>query len=178
MQARLTFSTAISVEPEVFIIDEALAAGDADFVHKCMGRIRRICESGATVFFVSHSEGLIADLCDRAMWLDQGRLQLIGQAEPWRRRTSRASGRGRTTRNDEDNRARKQRLRRRPKPAVTSSAATAFASSAVRILNEALEDSVSFANGDVMRVAVEWQGSTEDGKSTAASGSTVNGSRP
>lgn len=82
MQARLTFSTAISVEPDILIIDEALAAGDAYFVHKCMGRIREICESGATVFFVSHSEGLIAELCDTALWIDAGNLIMSGDAEP------------------------------------------------------------------------------------------------
>lgn len=80
MQARLTFSVAISVDPEVFIVDEALAAGDALFVHKCMKRIREICESGATVLFVSHSDALIAELCDRAIWLDHGQIRMIGQA--------------------------------------------------------------------------------------------------
>ena len=81
MQARLTFATAISVEPEVLIIDEALAAGDAYFVHKSMGRIREICNSGTTVFFVSHSVVTIEQLCDRALWIENGSILNIGDAK-------------------------------------------------------------------------------------------------
>lgn len=80
MQARLTFSTAIAVDPEIFIVDEALAAGDAYFVSKCMKRIREICESGATVLFVSHSSGQVAMLCDRAIWIENGSIREIGSA--------------------------------------------------------------------------------------------------
>jgi lipopolysaccharide transport system ATP-binding protein len=80
MQARLTFSTAITAEPDILIIDEALAAGDAYFVHKCMARIRTICSSGVTVLFVSHSVGAVEQLCQRAIWLQDGRLVDIGEA--------------------------------------------------------------------------------------------------
>lgn len=80
MMARLTFSTAISVEPEIFIIDEALAAGDAAFVAKCNRRIREIVESGTTVLFVSHSSYLVRTLCDRAIYLENGAIKAIGDA--------------------------------------------------------------------------------------------------
>lgn len=80
MQARLTFATAISVEPEIFIIDEALAAGDAYFVNKCLGRIKDICESGATVCFVSHSTDLVRRLCSNAIHIEAGCLIAIGPA--------------------------------------------------------------------------------------------------
>lgn len=86
MQARLTFSTAIAVDPEVLVIDEALAAGDAYFVAKCFRRVREICDSGATVLFVSHSTGQVAQLCDNAIWIDKGVLREVGPAREVTRR--------------------------------------------------------------------------------------------
>ena len=80
MKARLTFSTAMSIEPDILIIDEALATGDAYFVSKCMRRIREICDSGATVMFVSHSSFLVAELCDSAVWIEDGRIVAAGPA--------------------------------------------------------------------------------------------------
>jgi lipopolysaccharide transport system ATP-binding protein len=80
MQARLTFSVAISVDPDIFIVDEALAAGDGAFVHKCMKKIRGICESGATVLFVSHDTYSVRELCTRAMLMEDGVCRYISDA--------------------------------------------------------------------------------------------------
>jgi ABC-type polysaccharide/polyol phosphate transport system ATPase subunit len=80
MQARLTFSTAISINPDILIIDEALAAGDAYFVNKCLVRIKEICTSGATVFFVSHSTDLVRRLCTKALLIEQGELKAFDSA--------------------------------------------------------------------------------------------------
>src|SRR5262249_40773884 len=80
MKARLTFSVAISVEPDVFIVDEALAAGDQFFVSKCLRRIEEICKSGATVLFVSHSIAMVERFCQRVLWVERGRLIDDGDA--------------------------------------------------------------------------------------------------
>jgi ABC-type polysaccharide/polyol phosphate transport system ATPase subunit len=80
MQARLTFSTAVAIDPDILIVDEALAAGDSYFVAKCFKRIREICASGATVLFVSHGTGQVAQLCNSAIWLDKGLVLRIGPA--------------------------------------------------------------------------------------------------
>lgn len=82
MYARLAFSIAINVDPEVLIVDEALAVGDARFVAKCMRRIKNIQERGASIFFVSHDVGSVRTLCERAIWLDKGCLVEQGEVFP------------------------------------------------------------------------------------------------
>lgn len=74
MRARLLFSISMSIDPEVLIVDEALATGDASFVRKCAGRIREICSQGATVIFVSHNLAHVLELCHRALFMAQGRI--------------------------------------------------------------------------------------------------------
>lgn len=78
MQMRVAFSVATAVRPDILIVDEALAVGDAYFVHKCFQRIRQFREEGTTLLIVSHDPSAIQALCDRAVLLDSGRLILDG----------------------------------------------------------------------------------------------------
>lgn len=80
MYVRLAFAVIAHVDAEILIIDEALAVGDAVFTQRCMRFLRRFQESG-TLLFVSHDMGSVLSLCRRAIWLDQGRLRLIGDAD-------------------------------------------------------------------------------------------------
>ncbi|PID77323.1 MAG: ABC transporter ATP-binding protein [Deltaproteobacteria bacterium] len=72
MMVRLAFAVAINVDPEILVIDEALAVGDELFQRKCFSRIESIRQRGATILFVSHSVGAVLELCDTAILLDQG----------------------------------------------------------------------------------------------------------
>lgn len=82
MYARLAFSIAIHVDPDILIIDEALAVGDAKFVAKCMRRIKDIQQQGVTLLFVSHDVGSVRTLCERAIWLNKGQLVEQGDVFP------------------------------------------------------------------------------------------------
>ncbi|ATF15960.1 ABC transporter ATP-binding protein [Brevibacillus brevis X23] len=80
MYARLAFSTATSIEPEILIIDEVLGAGDAYFAGKCVERMQKLtAQSGATVLFVSHDLNSVLQLCDRVIWIDRGRIRQDGK---------------------------------------------------------------------------------------------------
>lgn len=81
MTVRLAFSLATAVEPDVLIIDEALAVGDQHFQKKCVERIDAFRRSGCTILFCSHSQYHIRQLCDAALWLDGGRARLLGPTE-------------------------------------------------------------------------------------------------
>ncbi|MDC0362343.1 ABC transporter ATP-binding protein [Halioglobus sp.] len=72
MYVRLAFAIAISIEPDILIIDEALSVGDAAFQRKCFTRIETLKKSGTTILFVSHSETTVVELCDRAILLSEG----------------------------------------------------------------------------------------------------------
>jgi len=72
MHVRLAFAVAAHLEPEILLVDEVLAVGDAEFQQKCLGKMRDVASHGRTVLFVSHSLGAIRRLCDRAVLLDNG----------------------------------------------------------------------------------------------------------
>ena len=80
MYVRLAFAIAVHVDPDILLIDEVLAVGDEPFQAKCMERIRRFQREGRTIVFVSHAPAQVADLCDRAILLQHGRV--IADDEP------------------------------------------------------------------------------------------------
>jgi lipopolysaccharide transport system ATP-binding protein len=81
MQMRLAFSVATAVLPDVILLDEALAVGDGRFQKKCVDRIFELKASGKTIFFCSHAMYYVSTLCDRAIWLDAGRVAAEGDAQ-------------------------------------------------------------------------------------------------
>jgi len=76
MYLRLAFAVAAHLEPEILIVDEVLAVGDAVFQKKCLGKMRDVSRAGRTVLFVSHNMAAVRTLCSRAIWLNQGRLRM------------------------------------------------------------------------------------------------------
>ena len=80
MYVRLAFSVAAHLEPDILIVDEVLAVGDASFQKKCLGKMGHVSSTGRTVLFVSHNMGAVASLCSRALLLEGGELVASGNA--------------------------------------------------------------------------------------------------
>ena len=80
MFARLAFSVAINIDPEILIVDEALSVGDMAFQEKSITKMKEIMKSGTTIIFVSHSLPSIRNFCDRVIWMEKGEIKMIGES--------------------------------------------------------------------------------------------------
>lgn len=81
MFARLGYSVAAHVDPDLLLVDEVLAVGDINFQRKCLDHMRGFCRSGRTVVFVSHNVAAVQQICDRVVWMESGRLREIGDSK-------------------------------------------------------------------------------------------------
>jgi ABC-2 type transport system ATP-binding protein len=79
MRARLGFSVAVHVDPEILVVDEVLVVGDAAFRARCAEKMREMFMRGATVVMVQHNMDVIVEMCQRVMWLEKGHVQTIGE---------------------------------------------------------------------------------------------------
>lgn len=79
MYARLAFAVAAHLEPEILIIDEVLAVGDAAFQEKCLGKMGEVAGGGRTVLFVSHASSMVEKLCNSGIYLEKGKIKAIGE---------------------------------------------------------------------------------------------------
>ena len=82
MYVRLGFAVAINVDPDVLVVDEVLAVGDAEFQAKCHQKFRDFKKAGKTVILVTHDMGTVQSMCDHAAWLNKGDLVTAGEAAP------------------------------------------------------------------------------------------------
>jgi len=80
MYVRLGFAIAVTLEPEILIVDEIIAVGDEEFQRKCFDHLFKLRNQGTTIVLVTHSMGLAAELCDNAVWLDHGNIRALGPA--------------------------------------------------------------------------------------------------
>jgi lipopolysaccharide transport system ATP-binding protein len=81
MYVRLAFAVAAHLEPEILIVDEVLAVGDADFQKKCLGKMGDVASHGRTIIFVSHNMQAVQGLCKTALYLKSGKMVEIGRTD-------------------------------------------------------------------------------------------------
>ena len=81
MKSRLGFAVATSARADILIADEVLSTGDRVFQQKCEARMQELLSGGTTLLFVSHSNADVRSLCENAVWLDHGRMKMIGKTE-------------------------------------------------------------------------------------------------
>jgi lipopolysaccharide transport system ATP-binding protein len=142
MYTRLAFAVAAHLEPEILIVDEVLAVGDAKFQARCLGKMGEVASHGRTVLFVSHNMSAIANFCPRAIWLEKGRVREIGRTnEIVSRYLADGGGNGGAVEFE-------------PDTAPGSDAARLLA---VRARNSAGVSTTNFSNNEAITVEVEYE---------------------
>ena len=151
MQVRLAFAVAAHLEPEILLVDEVLAVGDAEFQRKCLGKMHDVTREGRTVIFVSHNLAAVRSLCTRAMLLEKGRLAV-------RRRTDEAVERYLGRGGDRESAiVEGERLEERVVQAQGVRAATRSSDcTRISVLDEAGLPATSFRSDEEIRVAVDF----------------------
>lgn len=81
MYMRLAFAVAINVDADILLVDEVLAVGDQHFQDKCIAKMKELKEEGKTMVFVTHSLGTVKDFCNRAIWLNKGKIKMDGEPD-------------------------------------------------------------------------------------------------
>lgn len=81
MKARLGFAIATDIEPDILILDEVLSVGDERFKNKCEAKMQQFWQAGITILLVSHAMNLIAESCEKTIWLDRGKIKFVGTTE-------------------------------------------------------------------------------------------------
>ena len=150
MQVRLAFAVAAHLEPEILLVDEVLAVGDAEFQDKCLGKMRDVTQEGRTVVFVSHNLAAVRSLCSRALLLDEGRLQFDGPAgEAAERYLERSGGRGSAV-------VEGDALAARLVKAKVYGGSPLFRCNRIAVVDEAGTPSVSFRSDEEAIVAIDF----------------------
>jgi lipopolysaccharide transport system ATP-binding protein len=165
MYVRLGFAVAIHTDPEILLVDEVLAVGDEAFAHRCLRRIEEMLAAGRTVIFVSHALGLVEELCSRVLWLDGGRVRLLGDprrvVDGYRQDVAEEEGRAHREAKEERERHEEEPV---PQPVVAelSGEALRWGSGAAEIVGVRLLDGEGveryyFESGEAIAIELEAQ---------------------
>lgn len=152
MVLRLAFAVSVNVDPDILIVDEALAVGDLAFQYKCMDRLDRLTKSGVTLLFVSHDINAVKAFCHHVVYLSHGQLKAMGTASDMAELFM-------LDMKDEQKRALEEGSAVTRKPALGSDKAFAFGTDQGRVVRAVFADSGStqsaFSTGDSIEVEVE-----------------------
>jgi len=159
MYVRLGFAVAIQTDPDVLLVDEVLAVGDEAFAHRCLRKIEELLAAGKTVVFVSHGLPLVESMSSRVLWLDRGRVRMLGEprrvVDAYRQAVAEAEGAEHRAEKEE-----RERSETEPPPAEASAdserwGSRAAESGAVQMLDDAGQERYHFASGEPVEFEIE-----------------------